>query len=86
MLHALPLGAMLLREHQSDQDLVNKGGCLTPICSQHGSVQMREMIMFFPYAGNDVAAPWMQSMCWSCQEYAVHDGAAVSDASYCTVM
>ena len=77
MLHALPLGAMLLREHQSDQALVNKGGCLTPICSMRGSVWMREMVMFFPYAGNDEAAPWMQFMCWSCQEYAVHVGAAL---------
>ncbi len=32
--------------------------------------------MFFPYAVNDEAAPWMQSVCWSCQEYAVHVGAA----------
>ena len=62
MLHTLPLGAMLLREHQSDQALVNEGGCLTPICSLHGSVLMREMVMFLPYAGNEVAAPWMQSM------------------------
>ena len=36
--------------------------------------------MFFSYAVNDEAAPWMQSMFWSFQEYAVHDGAAVSDA------
>ena len=62
MLHALPLGAMLLREHQSDQALVNEGGCLTPICSPGGSVLMMEMVMFFPYTGNEVAAPWMQSM------------------------
>ncbi len=62
MLHKLPPGAMLPSEHQSDQALVNEGGCLTPICSLHGSVLMREMVMFLPYAGNEVAAPWMQSM------------------------
>ena len=37
MLYALPLGAMLLyavlRVHQSDQALVNEGGCLSPMAA-----------------------------------------------------
>ena len=49
MLHELPLGAMrlfaALRVHQSDQALVNDGGCLSPmaaawICVNEGVVDI----------------------------------------------
>ena len=69
MLHELPLGAMriyaMLRVHQSDQALVNDGGCLSPmaaawICVNEGVVDI------FSYTGHCglhvLELPIMQSM------------------------
>jgi homoaconitase/3-isopropylmalate dehydratase large subunit len=93
MLHELPLGAMrlyaVLRVHQSDQALVNDGGCLSSmaaawICVNEGVVDI------FSYTGCCGLHPEC-SPCVGAAYYAVHvgaaqvvarEGAAVSEQGY----